>query len=103
MHSLQLQRRPNGDVMLNLHCRIDENGDFRIEGHDLSPTSEYEWCTIVAKDNLPELCTLLGAVSLDDLFDVIARDYLPVEGDGLEQLIRDSDVPSRFSNYSRFD
>lgn len=103
MNYVQLQQRKNGDVWLNLHCRIDENGDFRIEGHDLSPTSEYEWCTIVAQNDFPQLCALLGAATMDELFDVIVRDYLPIEGDGLEKFIRDSDVPSRFSNYIHMD
>lgn len=103
MPFLQLQQRRNVDVWLNLHCALDDEGNFRIEGHDLSPTSEYEWRTVVRNRDVPALLQLFQVTTIDELFALITRDYLPIEGDGLERRIRESDVPSEFSNYIRGD
>jgi len=99
---IQLQSRKNGDVWLNLSCRLDGNGDFLIEGHDMGTDSEYEWQTAVRAENVPELIDLIGDVGDSSLLDIVRRDWLPVEGDRLERLIKLSSVPSEFSSYGSF-
>jgi hypothetical protein len=103
MHYLQLRQKVRGSNWTSMHCRIDERGYFVLEGQDLTASSEYEWMRTVTKRSLPRLCALFDVSNVDELFEIIARDYLPVEGDGLERFIRTSSVPSRFVNYYRFD
>ena len=99
---IQLQSRKNGDVWLNLSCRLDNKGDFLIEGHDMGSDSEYEWRTVVRADHVPQLVALIGDEGDTDLLTIVRRDWLPVEGDRLERLIKLSSVPSEFSSYGSF-
>ena len=103
MAELILQKRRNGELWLNLSCGLNEQGDFVIAGHDLGPGTEYEWWTPVAAVDIPTLIELLGGAPEDDLFEILEREWVPVEGDGLERKIRSSVVPSSFSNYHHFD
>lgn len=105
--SVRLQDRMNGDVHLNLWARIDEYGNFLIEGQDLGPRdadgdiSEYEWTTVVAREHVPALVELLGGSPDQDVLAIVERDWLPTEGYGLEQLIKRSDVPCDTEVYVR--
>jgi hypothetical protein len=103
MTDVVLQHRKNGDVWLNLSCGFNEAGDFVIAGHDLGSDFTYEWWTTVMAADVPALIALLGGSPGDDLLEIMVRDWVPLEGDGLEKLIRESDVPSQFENYHHFD
>jgi hypothetical protein len=89
----------NGEVHLNLWASINDGGDFSIEGQDLGPRdeegdlAEYEWTTTVTREHVPALIQLLGGTPGDDVLQIVKRDWVRIEGQGLEQLIRESDVP----------
>ena len=97
----------NGEVHLNLWARVDEEGNLSIEGQDLGPRdedgdlAEYEWSTFVAAQDVPAVAQLLGASDGEDVLDIISRDWLRVEGSGLEKLIRVSGIPYRTDVYVR--
>ena len=97
----------NGEVHLNLWARVDEEGNLSIEGQDLGPRdedgdlAEYEWSTFVAAQDVPAVGRLLGASDGEDVLDIISRDWLSVEGSGLEALIRASGIPYRTDVYVR--
>lgn len=95
---LALQSTFKGKKSLNLACFITPEGDFHLDGHDHGE-SDYEWNVIVKKAYVPQLASLLGASSTDHLLDVIARDWVPREGKGLERLIRLSGIKFKFTNY----
>jgi uncharacterized protein (DUF1810 family) len=101
-NQIQLQSGKNGDVWLNLSCRLDNKGDFLIEGHDMGSHSEYEWQTVVRAEHVPQLIALIGDGGDTDLLTIVRRDWLPVEGERLERLIKLSSVPSKFSSYGSF-
>lgn len=97
MDSVTLQDRMNGSVRLQRWAGFAEDGAFEISGCDVDLGErdfEYEWTTRVEATAVPALCALLGASSPADLLDVLRRDWVPVEGEGLEAAIRASDVPS---------
>lgn len=102
MEYLALQHRQNGSVWLNLECYVDDHGDFSIVGHDIGSDSEYEWVRIVRARHIPQLLEALGAAPGENLMDIIRRDYLPVEGLGLERLITSNKIKNEFSNFGEF-
>ena len=101
-NQIQLQSGKNGDVWFNLSCRLDNKGDFLIEGHDMGSDSEYEWQTVVRAEHVPQLIALISDEGDTDLLTIVRRDWLPVEGERLERLIKLSSVPSEFSSYGSF-
>lgn len=96
---VELQNRMNGDVHLHLWAGVDDDGNFSISGFDVGPSdewgdpSEYEWDTTVRCGNVAALVELLGGVLGQDVLEIIQRDWVPQEGDGLERLIRESGIP----------
>ena len=42
---------------------------------------------------VPEIITLLGGTDGDDLLKIIEQDWKPVQGEGLEKRIRESEIP----------
>ena len=96
---VELRNRMNGDTLMHLWARINDAGDFSIEGQDLGPmdesgdSSEYEWITKVKNSDVPSLVVLLGGTSDQDIIDIIERDWAPKEGNGLDGLVRESGIP----------
>lgn len=103
--SVRLQDRMNGDVHLNLWATLGDNGDFTINGMDLGPRdadgdrSEYKWTVTVSRESVPVLASLLGSLPDEDVIETVQRKWVEVEGDGLEKLIRESNVPSALEVY----
>jgi hypothetical protein len=98
---LTLQQRRHNEVSMHFWATLREDGSFTLNGLDLGvgPSNgdfEYEWIVTVKAEDLPALRVLLDCQDGEDLFDVLRRVWLPVEGAGLEKLIRDSTVPSEF-------
>ena len=97
--TLTLQNRMNGNVQLRLQAILEDNGDFTIYGCDIEPRNpdgerfEYIWEFTVKSSHVPELVTLLGGMDGDDLLAIINRDWKAVQGEGLEQIIRESGMP----------
>jgi hypothetical protein len=96
---VQLLNRMNGDTHLHLWARINDAGDFSIEGQDLGSmdesgdSSEYEWILKVDKSDVPSLVVLLGGTPEQHVLDIIEKDWAPKEGSGLERLVRESGIP----------
>lgn len=101
--TIALQDRMNGDLGLNLRCRFDQVGNFLIEGQDLTKDTEYSWTFTVESKDVDALRVLLGAGQGEDLLDVIERDWKPLEGHGLEKLIRESGIPNDLAVFHSFD
>lgn len=105
--SIRLQDRMNGDMHLNLWARINDDGDFLIEGQDLGPRdddgdrSEYEWTTTVTREHVPALVRLLGGSPGQDVPQIVEREWAANEGQGLEHLVKQSDVPCDTEVYVR--
>jgi len=105
--SVRLQDRMNGDIHLNLWAGLEDNGDFTINGMDLGSRdsdgdrSEYEWTVTVSRENVPALARLLGSLPDEDVLETVERKWVKVEGEGLDKLIRESDVPSELEMYIR--
>ena len=97
--TLTLQNRMNGNIRLRLQAILEDNGDFTIYGCDRGPKNddgdrfEYIWEFMVKGANVPELVRLLGGTDGDDLLKIIERDWKPVQGEGLERRIRESEIP----------
>ena len=63
-----LQRKKNQQNSITVKAKLIENGDLRIDGHDLTHqdknmfgAKEYEWALIVSSDNIPQLQKELGS------------------------------------------
>ena len=97
--TLTLQNRVNGNIRLKLQAILEDSGDFTIYGCDRGPKNavgdrfEYIWEFMVKGANVPELVRLLGGTDGDDLLKIIERDWKPVQGEGLERRIRESELP----------
>ncbi|GEM_PF-483009 len=101
---LTLQQRRHNNVSMHYWASMCEDGDFTLNGLDLgvgesNDDFEYEWIVTVNAEDVPSLRALLGCEDGEELFDVLRRVWLPVEGVGLEKLIRESTVPSTFSSW----
>ena len=100
--TLTLQNRMNGNIRLKLQAILEDNGDFSIYGCDRGPKNadgdrfEYIWEFTVKALHVSELITLLGGADGDDLLEIIERDWKPVQGEGLEKRIRESEIPYGF-------
>jgi hypothetical protein len=89
-----------------LAARIDENGDLLIEGHDLvpgtSPVSgdgEYEWRHTIAAADIPRLLELLTEGGEADVLDVLQARFTGDSSYELEEILRESGLPTRFSSW----
>jgi hypothetical protein len=93
-----LQDRMNGLMHLSLLALVDDEGDFMTIGSDdgkTSPDSErtsYGWEFTVAKKDVPAVVALLGGKENENILDIVRRDWVPVEGEGLERKIRESGI-----------
>ncbi|NRQ33331.1 hypothetical protein HII36_15960 [Nonomuraea sp. NN258] len=65
-----------------LDARLTDDGDLRIEGHDLGPRveeffgagmTEYEWVHIVRARDFPRLVSTLGGQAGENVLDVLER------------------------------
>ena len=89
----------NGNIRIKLQAVLEDNGDFTIYGCDRGSKNtdgdrfEYIWEITVKAANVPEIITLLGGTDGDDLLKIIEQDWKPVQGEGLEKRIRESEIP----------
>jgi hypothetical protein len=95
---MELQSRLNGETHLHSWVETDDGGNFTLSGSDLAPrdewgdVSEYEWDTTVRSTDVPALVELLGGSPGQDVLDIIERDWVQLEGAGIERLIRESGI-----------
>jgi hypothetical protein len=77
-----LRDERDGRDIRHLEASLDEDGNLRLEGHDLGPGTalvsgdgEYEWFETVAAADLPRLVALLGGDPGEDILDLLQRRY----------------------------
>ncbi len=98
-----LQTGPNRVIDI---ARIDAEGNFRLEGHDLGPGTsmvsddgEYEWIYVVAGADIPRLIEFLGGAGSDDLLDLLERDWTGSKAGELGAKLRASGLKFSFSSW----
>ena len=105
MKSVVLQDHFNGRVHWLFRATLEESGDFTLNGEATGPKDEsgdqnsYDWTVRVRKENVPALVGLLGTKVGEDVIDTVTRKWLENEGRGLEELIRESDMPSEIDTW----
>jgi hypothetical protein len=108
LKSLVLQDSWNGKVNLLFVAALEDNGDFTLNGEARGPADDdgdrdtYYWTVTVRKENIPALAELLERKEDEDVIDTVTRRWLEVQGQGLEELIRNSDVPSELETWGPF-
>jgi len=108
MKSLTLQNHFNGRVTFVFVAALEDSDDFTLNGEARGPLDDdgdrdtYYWTVTVRREDVPSLSKLLGGAADEYVIDTIKRGWLETEGKGLEELIRDSDVPSELNTWGAF-
>ena len=104
--TVRLQDRQNNEAQWSLWAKVDDKGDFVIEGQVIGRVFgddawEHEWERRVKRVDVPALLVLLGGKPDQDVLDVVEAHWLSIEGAGLEELITGSDVLSNLDVWDR--
>ena len=90
-----------------LDAYVDDDGNLHIDGQDLGPGTgsvssdgEYEWFRLINKADIPRLKKLLRAPVDADILDVLEKSWRGYRSYRLEEIIRDSDLPSGITTWS---
>ena len=96
-----LRDEREGRSRRHLEAYLDEKGRLILYGQDLGPGTElvsadgeYEWYRTIAAAEVPRLAALLGARPGEDVLDVLARGFTGGGSYRLEEILRDSGIPS---------
>ena len=95
-----LRDEVSGEDARHLRATLTDKGALRIDGQDfgpstalVSPDGEYEWVTVVSRDHLPTLISLLGGSPHDDVLDLLEENWTGPRSYDLERLLRESVIP----------
>jgi len=89
-----------GDDIRRLEAYLDDEGNLRLDGHDLGPGTamvsddgEYEWFETIAAADLPRLVELLGGTPGEDILDLLTRRYTGAAAGEFTRILYNSRIP----------
>jgi hypothetical protein len=105
--TVQLRHIDDGTNVFSLWASVLDDGSLQLEGQDLGPVTspvsgdgEYEYCKIFDPATLPVIVRLLELPGEFHLLDELVAGWSGERSFDLERILREADVPHRFSWWS---